>query len=91
MDLQALETLEERVNKAVEIIAALKGDKKKLEAENKALQGELDKLSASMKSFENKGEEIGRLKAENQRLANAHAEIKKRLEDVISKLEKFKD
>ena len=91
MDLQALETLEERVNKAVEIIAALKNDKKKLEAENKALQGELDKLSAAMKSFEHKGEELGSLKAENQRLANAQAEIKKRLEDIISKLEKLKD
>ncbi len=91
MDLQALETLEDRVNKAVEAIAALKNDKKKLEAENKALQAELQKLSASMKSFENKGEEIVTLKAENQRLADAQAEIRKRLEDIISKLEKFKD
>jgi FtsZ-binding cell division protein ZapB len=91
MDLQALETLEDRVNKAVEAIAALKNDKKKLEAENKALQAELQKLSASMKSFENKGEEIVTLKAENQRLADAQAEIRRRLEDIISKLEKFKD
>lgn len=91
MDLQALETLEDRVNKAVEAIAALKNDKKKLEAENKALQAELQKLSASMKSFENKGEEIITLKAENQRLADAQAEIRRRLEDIISKLEKFKD
>ncbi|HTY07938.1 MAG TPA: cell division protein ZapB [Candidatus Edwardsbacteria bacterium] len=91
MDLQPLETLEERVNKAVEIIAALKADKKKLENENKALHGELDKLSASMKSAQATGEELAALQAENQRLAGAHAEIKKRLGDVISKLEKFKD
>ena len=91
MDLQALETLEQRVNKAVEAIAALKNDKKKLEAENKALQSQLQQQSAAMKSFENKGEEIDTLKAENQRLANAQAEVKRRLEEIISKLEKFKD
>ena len=91
MDLQALETLEDRVNKAVEAIAALKNDKKKLEAENKALQSQLQQQSAAMKSFENKGEEIDTLKAENQRLANAQAEVKRRLEEIISKLEKFKD
>ncbi|MDI6739108.1 MAG: cell division protein ZapB [Candidatus Edwardsbacteria bacterium] len=91
MDLQALETLEERVNKAVEVIAGLKNDKKKLEANNKALQDELNKQSHKLKSFENKGEEINALKADNQRLAGAQAEIRKRLEDIITKLEKYKD
>ena len=91
MDLQALEMLEQRVNKAVEAIAALKNDKKKLEAENKALQSQLQQQTAAMKSFENKGEELDTLKAENQRLAGAQAEIRKRLEDIITKLEKYKD
>ena len=91
MDLQALETLEERVNKAVEVIAALKSDKKKLESENQALQGELGKLSHKLEASENKGEELAALKAENQRLTGAQAEIRKRLEDIITKLEKYKD
>jgi FtsZ-binding cell division protein ZapB len=91
MDLQALETLEERVNKAVEVIAALKIDKKKLESENKTLQDELGKLSRKLETSENKGEELAALKAENQRLTGAQAEIRKRLEDIITKLEKYKD
>lgn len=91
MDLQALETLEERVNKAVEVIAALKSDKKKLESENQALQDELGKLSHKLEASENKGEELAGLKAENQRLTGAQAEIRKRLEDIITKLEKYKD
>jgi FtsZ-binding cell division protein ZapB len=91
MDLQALETLEERVNKAVEVIAALKNDKKKLETENQALQDELGKQSRKLEASENKGEELAALKAENQRLTGAQAEIRKRLEDIITKLEKYKD
>jgi FtsZ-binding cell division protein ZapB len=91
MDLQALETLEERVNKAVEVITALKNDKKKLESENKALQDELGKLSRKLEASENKGGELAALKAENQRLTGAQAEIRKRLEDIITKLEKYKD
>ena len=91
MDLQALETLEERVNKAVEVIAALKSDKKKLESENQALQDDLGTLSRKLETSENKGEELAALKAENQRLTGAQAEIRKRLEDIITKLEKYKD
>ena len=91
MDLQALETLEERVNKAVEVIAGLKNDKKKLEAENKALQDELNTVAHKLKSAENRGNELAGLKAENQRLSATQAEIRKRLEDIISKLEKYKD
>lgn len=91
MDLQALETLEERVNKAVAVIAVLKNDKKKLEADNAALHDQLAKLTAKLQSVEGAGPELEGLRAENQRLTKAQAEIRRRLEEIIAKLEKFRD
>ena len=79
MEMQALEILEERVNRAVAMVAELKAEKKELEQGSK------------MKSLEEKGERLQALEAENRRITQAQAEVKRRLEDIIAKLEKFKE
>ncbi|GEM_PF-1746493 len=91
MDLQALETLEERVNKAVAVIAGLKDEKKKLEADNQALRRQLEELARKLQATETEGAALAELRAENQRLSAVQAETRRRLADVIAKLEKFKD
>jgi hypothetical protein len=91
MDLQALEALEERVNKAVAVIAGLKDDKKKLESENGALRQQLDGMAKQQQSAETASAELEGLRAENRRLTGLQAEIRRRLEGVIAKLERYKD
>ncbi len=91
MDLQALETLEERVNKAVAVIAGLKDEKKKLEADNQALRRQLEELARKLQTTETEGAALAELRAENQRQSAVQAETRRRLADVIAKLEKFKD
>ena len=91
MEMQALEILEERVNRAVAMVAELKAEKKELEQGSKAQQIEIQTLTGKMKSLEEKGERLQALEAENRRITQAQAEVKRRLEDIIAKLEKFKE
>jgi hypothetical protein len=91
MEMQALEVLEERVNRAVALVAELKADKKGLELENMSQREEIGTLTGKIKSLEEKGERLQALEAENQGIRQAQAEVKRRLEDIIAKLEKFKE
>jgi FtsZ-binding cell division protein ZapB len=86
-----LEILEAQINKAVEKIADLKSQKEKLEIENRDLKEKINLLTNKLKAQESEKQQNQGLEEENQKLKQSQEEAKKRLSDIIGKLEKFKE
>jgi FtsZ-binding cell division protein ZapB len=86
-----LAILEERINKAVDRITELKHQKEKLEKDNQDLKAKIDMLTGKLKAIENEKKQQTNLEDENQKLQQSQDEAKKRLTDIIDKLEKIKD
>jgi FtsZ-binding cell division protein ZapB len=86
-----LEILEAQINKAVEKIADLKSQKEKLEIENRDLKEKVNLLTNKLKAQESEKQQNQGLEEENQKLKQSQEEAKKRLSDIIGKLEKFKE
>jgi FtsZ-binding cell division protein ZapB len=86
-----LEILEAQINKAVEKIAELKSQKEKLEIDNRDLKEKINLLTNKLKAQESEKHLNQGLEEENQKLKQSQEEAKKRLSDIIGKLEKFKE
>lgn len=86
-----LAILEERINRAVDKITELKNQKEKLEQDNQDLKDKIDLLTGKLKSIESEKKQQTNLEDENQKLQQSQDEAKKRLSEIIDKLEKLKD
>ncbi|MBI4727138.1 cell division protein ZapB [candidate division TA06 bacterium] len=86
-----LAILEERINRAVDKMAELKNQKEKLEKDNQDLKAKIDLLTGKLKAIENEKKQQTNLEDENQKLQQSQEEAKKRLSEIIDKLEKLKD
>jgi len=89
MSLDALDALEERIDKAVGTITQLKKAKDHLEGENAQLKGQLETLNKKIKSMEDKGGDLASLQDENRQLKGSQEELKSKLENIIGKLDKL--
>ena len=85
MDTNILQNLEEKIDRAVEIIANLKVEKSKLEKENESLRRQTEELRINM--VELKKSEASLVSKAN--LENG--EIKARLEKLVGKLAALED
>ena len=83
--------LEERINKAVDRITELKNQKEKLEKDNQDLKAKIDMLTGKLKAIESEKKQQANLEDENQKLQQSQEEAKKRLTDIIDKLDKLKE
>ena len=86
-----LTILEERINRAVDKITELKNQKEKLEKDNQDLKAKIDMLTGKLKAIESEKKQQTNLEDENQKLQQSQDEAKKRLTEIIDKLEKLKD
>jgi chromosome segregation ATPase len=86
-----LAILEERINRAVDKITELKNQKEKLEKDNQDLKAKIDMLTGKLKAIESEKKQQTNLEDENQKLQQSQEEAKKRLSDIIDKLDKFKE
>jgi len=86
-----LAILEERINRAVDKITELKSQKEKLEKDNQDLKDKIDLLTGKLKVIESEKKQQTNLEDENQKLQQSQEEAKKRLSEIIDKLEKLKD
>jgi len=86
-----LAILEERINRAVDKITELKNQKEKLEKDNQDLKSKIDLLTGKLKAIENEKKQQTNLEDENQKLQQSQDEAKKRLSEIIDKLDKLKD
>lgn len=86
-----LAILEERINRAVDKITELKNQKDKLEKDNQDLKDKIDLLTGKLKAIESEKKKQTNLEDENQKLQQSQEEAKKRLSEIIDKLEKLKD
>jgi predicted nuclease with TOPRIM domain len=86
-----LAILEERINRAVDKITELKNQKEKLEKDNQDLKAKIDMLTGKLKAIESEKKQQINLEDENQKLQQSQEEAKKRLSDIIDKLDKIKE
>jgi len=86
-----LAILEERINRAVDKITELKSQKEKLEKDNQDLKDKIDLLTGKLKVIESEKKQQTNLEDENQKLQQSQEDAKKRLTEIIDKLEKLKD
>jgi FtsZ-binding cell division protein ZapB len=85
MDTNILQNLEEKIDRAVEIIANLKVDKAKLEKENESLRRQTEEFRNNIDVLKNsEASLVSRANLEN-------GEIKARLEKLVGKLAALED
>lgn len=94
--LQSLNLLEERIQAAVELITYLKGEKKKLEAENSRLLETTRSLERRLESLAMERQELGeqcqQLRAKQEewvRYERDRDEIRSRIDNLLAKFEEL--
>jgi len=83
--------LEEKVTKALSVITTLKTEKEQLQKEIQQLKRENQKLQEQLAEQAKNDQKDRTLAAENQRLSQAQDDAKRRLEEIVSKLEKYQE
>ena len=85
MDTNILQNLEDKIDRAIEIIAGLKVEKSKLEKENESLRRQTEELRSDLTEMK-KSEALFASKANTE-----NGEIKARLEKLVGKLAALED
>lgn len=86
-----LALLEDKVNKALSVISALKSEKEQLHKESQQLKRENKRLQDQLAELTKASQQDKTLAEENQRLSQAQDEAKRRLADIVAKLEKYQE
>lgn len=86
-----LALLEEKVNKALAVIGTLKTEKEQLHKESQQLKRENKRLQDQLAELTKASQQDKSLAEENQRLSQAQDEAKRRLADIVAKLEKYQE
>lgn len=86
-----LELLEEKVNKALAVIGTLKSEKEQQQKEIQQLRRENKRLQDQLADLTKASQQDKSLAEENQRLNQAQDEAKRRLADIVAKLEKYQE
>lgn len=86
-----LALLEEKVNKALEVIGTLKSEKEQQQKEIQQLKRENKRLQDQLAEQTKASQQDRTLAEENQRLSQAQDEAKRRLADIVAKLEKYQE
>lgn len=86
-----LELLEEKVNKALAVIGTLKSEKEQQQKEIQQLRRENKRLQDQLADLTKASQQDKSLAEENQRLNQAQDEAKRRLADIVTKLEKYQE
>jgi hypothetical protein len=85
----SLGVLEEKINKAVEMITRLKQDKNNLEEINKELKEKLDLLYIKNEELMKELKKLKHDKERNKKSDKTREEIKNKIEGMLVKLEEF--
>lgn len=86
-----LAVLEDKVNKALAVIGTLKSDKEQQQKEIQQLRRENKRLQDQLAELTKASQQDKSLAEENQRLSLAQEEAKRRLADIVAKLEKYQE
>ncbi len=86
-----LAVLEEKVNKALAVIGTLKSEKEQQQKEIQQLRRENKRLQDQLAELTKSSQQDRTLAEENQRLNQAQDEAKRRLADIVAKLEKYQE
>ncbi len=91
MTTDPLAVLEDKVNKALAVIGTLRSEKEQQQKEIQQLRRENKRLQDQLAELTKASQQDKSLAEENQRLSQAQEEAKRRLADIVAKLEKFQE
>lgn len=86
-----LAVLEDKVNKALAVIGTLRSEKEQQQKEIQQLRRENKRLQDQLAELTKASQQDRSLAEENQRLSQAQEEAKRRLADIVAKLEKYQE
>lgn len=86
-----LAVLEDKVNKALAVIGTLRSEKEQQQKEIQQLRRENKRLQDQLSELTKASQQDKSLAEENQRLSQAQEEAKRRLADIVAKLEKYQE
>jgi biopolymer transport protein ExbB/TolQ len=81
--------LEEKINKAADLIAQLRAEKNKLESANKELKEKIDSLYISNEELTKQIEELKKSRAVSKNTEKRREEITVKIEEMLEKLERI--
>lgn len=88
-DLEGLEMLEERIERAARLIEQLRGEKKAADAENKRLKEELKSLYISHEELTRQLKHPTKKKDKKEDTEKTREEIAEKIEEMLAKLEEL--
>jgi Tfp pilus assembly protein PilN len=91
MTTDPLAVLEDKVNKALAVIGTLRSEKEQQQKEIQQLRRENKRLQDQLAELTKSSQQDRTLAEENQRLNQAQDEAKRRLADIVAKLEKYQE
>jgi cell shape-determining protein MreC len=91
MTTDPLAVLEDKVNKALAVIGTLRSEKEQQQKELQQLRRENKRLQDQLAELNKASQQDRSLAEENQRLSQAQDEAKRRLADIVAKLEKYQE
>ncbi|HUV37886.1 MAG TPA: hypothetical protein VMX58_13205 [Patescibacteria group bacterium] len=86
-ELSSLNVLEEKINKAAEMIAALRREKNEVEQTNKELKGKIESLYISNEELISQLEALKTQQEKQTDFETKREEIKNKIEEMLVKLE----
>lgn len=87
MEVQSLERLEERVNKAVELMNQFREENKELQNQNRELLAKVEEYEKNVERLEAENRELREAQKKSELSSVQQGEIKRKIEGMLSKLD----